>query len=323
MYDLVTKVVKEEEEKQLKLSAEDPYEMGGDKPFLISLLGCLYEAEDSSLCEFVADLLHHSLSLPGYKLTPLDCLSIGYFLSVVSTTVSGVFTVDLEACSIGDQGCKFLLRGFSKHPNTHSEITSQLDVDISTNDIYTEGAQHIAQLLKNTREINKLNLSRNPIGEDGLKSLCDALSTSTTVEVLELRDCSLTLNEENISQLLSINNYLITLDLSDNVVTDCHHIAAGLSNNQTLRTLRLNRCNLTDQSIQDLSTGLNNFIEELDIGGNKSITETGLRIGLTTLSGMRRLVIPYHLKSSIDTVFSEANEERRKNGLPEIKVKGE
>ena len=30
MYDLVTKVVKEEEEKQLKLSAEDPYEMGGD-----------------------------------------------------------------------------------------------------------------------------------------------------------------------------------------------------------------------------------------------------------------------------------------------------
>ena len=38
---------------------------------------------------------------------------------------------------------------------------------------------------------------------------------------------------------------------------------------------------------------------------------------------MRRLIIPHHLESSINTVFNEANEERRRNGLPEIRVLGE
>ena len=78
--------------------------------------------------------------------------------------------------------------------------------------------------------------------------------------------------------------------------------------------------------MQELSTGLNNYIEELNIGSNKPITENGLGIlvrHLTTLSGMRGLIIPYHLESSINTVFSEVNEERRRNGLPEIKVIGE
>ena len=104
----------------------------GSKPLLLSLLHCLYEAEDPSLCEFVADLLGHRLNLGYTSLTPLDCLAVGYFSSVVTTTctVSGC-AVNLKFCSIGDQGCKFLVRGLYKCLNAQSKITSQLNLGLN------------------------------------------------------------------------------------------------------------------------------------------------------------------------------------------------
>ena len=319
VYDLVRKVVKKE----------------NSMPLLVSLFHCLYEAEDNSLCVFVAELFRdflsrdHTLSLSYTTLSPLDCLSLGYFLSVVGTTVSGGFRVKLGVCSIGDQGCKFLVRGLCKCINPNSKVTSQLYVNLGDNDIHEEGMYHIAQLLKTTSVVCKLTLSYNPIGEAGLKSLCEALSTNTTLKHLDLGECSLTTNEKNghlLCQLLSTNTSLGYLRLSGNTITDCCHIAAGLSNNKTLQILVLHCCGLTDKSVNDLSSGLNNYIRELYIGGNGLITESGLRTfarHLTTLSGLRRLWIPNHLKSTINTVFSEVNEERRRNGLPEIEVTGE
>ena len=319
VYDLVRKVVKKE----------------NSKPLLVSLFHCLYEAEDNSLCVFVAELFtdslsrDHTLYLNHTTLSPLDCLSLGYFLSVVSTTVSGRFRVHLWSCSIGDQGCKFLVRGLCKCINANSKFTSQLDVDLGCSDIHEEGIYHIAQLLKNTSVVCKLSLIGNLIGEGGLKSLCEALSTNTTLEHLDLNNCSLTISEENghlLCQLLSTNTSLSHLILWSSTITDCCHIAAGLSNNKTLQTLNLYHCDLTDKSVNDLSSGLNNYIKELRIHGNDSITESGLRTfarHLTTPSGLRRLWIPRHLKSTINTVFSEVNKERRRNGLPKIEVKGE
>ena len=320
VYDLVRKVVKKENSKGMYVT----------KHLLVSLFHCLYEAEDNSLCVFLAELYKdHTLILDHTTLSPLDCLSLGYFLSVVSTTVSCGFRVDLWGCSIGDQGCKFLVRGLCKCINPNSEVTSQLDVDLSSNDIHEEGMYHIAQLLKNTSVVCKLTLYHNPIGEGGLKSLCEALSTNTTLEHLDLNSCSLHISEENghlLCQLLSTNTSLSYLTLYDNTITDCRHIAAGLSNNKTLQKLDLSCCGLTDKSVNDLSSGLNNYIRELNIGGNASITESGLRTfarHLTTLSGLRRLWIPYNLRSTINTVFSEVNEEKRRNGLPKIEVEGE
>ena len=324
VYDLVRKVVKKEISKDLLVT----------KPLLVSLFHCLYEAEDNSLCRFVAELFRdflsrdHTLNLTHTTLSPLDCLSLGYFLSVVSTTVSGQFRVRLWSCSIGDQGCKFLVRGLCKCINANSKFTSQLDVDLGINDIHEEGIYHIAQLLKDTSVVCKLDLSYNPIGEGGLKSLCEALSTNTRLKYLDLGDCSLAISGENghlLWQLLSTNTSLSHLILSGNImITDCRHIAAGLSNNKTLQILALSYCGLTDKSVNDLSSGLNNYIRELNICDNDSITESGLITfarHLTTLSGLRRLRIPRHLESTINTVFSEVNEERRRNGLPKIEVK--
>ena len=99
-----------------------------DKVQLLSLLRCLFEAQDPTLCQLVVDQrVKHVLSfnnfiryikgnLPehiseliffGTSLNPMDCLSIGYFLASIRTT----FDVHLYECSIGPEGCKGLFRG--------------------------------------------------------------------------------------------------------------------------------------------------------------------------------------------------------------------
>ena len=167
-------------------------------------------------------------------------------------------------------------------------------------------------------------MSHNPIGDGGLKRLCEALSTNTTLEELNLAYCSIN-SGPLLGQLLSENTSLHRLGLSSNEITDYRSVAAGLSKNRTLRELWMCFCGLTDECLEDLSTGLNNYIQDLNIAINDSITESGLNIlvrRLTTLSGMRLLTISSRLVSSITPVLNEVNEERRRNGLPEIKLEG-
>ena len=113
---------------------------------MLSLLHCLYEAQDSSLCESVAQQLQHNLDLSGTTLTPSDCLCIGYFLAHVCKMSAGEFKVDLRSCSISDQGCKYLVSGLHKCRDTHSTVITLLQIDTSFNDISHHGLHHLSTL---------------------------------------------------------------------------------------------------------------------------------------------------------------------------------
>ena len=297
---------------------------------LVSLLHCLYEAEDPTLCQFVAKQLNGLLTFSNPTLSPFDCLSIGYFMYA---TTSGTFRVDLYSCSIGDQGAKFLFLGVCKYINTHSTETTQLqlDMDLSNNDIHEEGVHHIAELLTNTIVVHKLDLTRNHVGAEGLKSLCGALVTNTSLTELDMYDCSIVVSEDNgpvLTEMLRRNNTLKVLHLYENSVTEsaCHYIATGLKDNTSLRELDLYDCGITDRGVESLSTGLNDYIEELRLYGNEGITISGLKTlasHLITPARLRRLRIPHQLESSINSVFGPVNEVRMRNGLPKIVVWGE
>ena len=154
-----------------------------------------------------------------------------------------------------------------------------------------------------------------------MKTLLYIIFINTTLEKLVLVYCSIN-SGPLLCQLLNENTSLHYLDIRGAKITDWRSIAAGLSKN---RTLVLYHCDLTDKCVEDLSTGLNNYIQHLNIASNDSITESGLTIlvrCLTTLSGMRQLVIPLRLVSPITPVLNEVNEERRRNGLPEIELIG-
>ena len=210
------------------------------KPLLLSVMNCLYEAEDSSLCEFVADLLNHKLDLRHTTMNPIDCLSVGYFASLTTKQ----FSLNLGGCSIGDQGCKFLTRGILKCPHSHCNIKLYL----SNNEIHDEGIQYIAKLITEKSLLSKIRLSSNAIGNCGLNTLCKALSKNTSITHLTLSECSLTLNDHRaIPRLLRTNTTLQQLNLSYNLIgnTELSNICEAFSNKTSLTHLTLSECSLT------------------------------------------------------------------------------
>ncbi len=241
-------------------------------------------------------------------------------LQEVIENISSISKLSLFHNPIGNSGLSRLCEALSTN-------TSLKDLNLSLCSLSLDDHGAIPQLLSTNSTLERLDLSSNVIGNNELKNLCEALSTNTSLKKLVLNNCSLTILDDNgaaLYQLLNRKNSLEHLHLSSNTVTNCRHIAAGLAVNKTLRRLHLGSCKLTDQSIEELSTGLINKIEMLHIWGNNAITEDGMKTlarHLTThCSELTLLWIPIRLKSCIETVFKEANKKRKKNGLAEIYV---
>ena len=114
MDEIVIRVVRKcmEEKGATVLTPHSGTDSGGSslghksQPLLLSLLHCLFEAQDETLCQLVAKELKGELrGLQNISLSPADCLSVGYFL-----THCRQFKVHLGGCSVSADGCKALFR---------------------------------------------------------------------------------------------------------------------------------------------------------------------------------------------------------------------
>ena len=194
------------------------------RPLLVSLLHCLYEAQDPSLCQFVAEQLGVSLYLGNTILTPVDCLAIGYFLSSVALTTSNnkVFKVDLSHCSLGDAGTKSLMRSISRHIDPHSTVNTLLSMWLERNEIHEEGASHIAEVLNNTSIVSGLRLRDNPIGDKGLQTIFNSLKQNNTLKILNVSGCGMTdAGVPSLAEAMNINTTLKGLYINGNdAITD-------------------------------------------------------------------------------------------------------
>ena len=195
-----------------------------DINILVSLLHCLYEAQDPSLCQFVAQQLGGSLDLSGTLLTPVGCFAIGYFLSSVTLTTSNnkVFTVNLDNCSLGDAGTKSLMRSISRHIDPHSTVNTHLNMMLERNEIYEEGASHIAEVLNNTSIVSGLRLGDNPIGDKGLQTIFNSLKQNNTLKVFDVSYCGMTdAGVPSLAEAMNINTTLEELCIHGNdAITD-------------------------------------------------------------------------------------------------------
>ena len=213
--DLVRKIIKKETKKKEKfIFPPEP------KSLLVSLLNCLVEAEDPSLCQFVVEQLVDMLGLSYTSLTPVDCLAIGYFISTVSLTTTKVkeFRVKLSSCSLGDAHIKNLMRSISRHNNPHSTVNTHINLWLWNNDIHEEGASHVADMLNSTSIVSKLWLYYNyPIGDKGLQTIFNALKQNKTLKLLDITKCGMTdTGIASLADSLKSNNTLETLYIHDN-----------------------------------------------------------------------------------------------------------
>ena len=77
---------------------------------LVYLLHGLYEAQDLSLCQFVGSQLGGELNLDATTLSPVDSLTVGYFISCICRTGSGKFKASLSTCLLDDYRINFLAK---------------------------------------------------------------------------------------------------------------------------------------------------------------------------------------------------------------------
>ena len=304
---------------------------------MVSLLHCLYEAQDPSLCESVAQQLRHGLNLSATTLTPSDYLCIGYFLAHVCKMPAGEFEVNLESCSIGDLDCKYLVSGLHKYLDTDSAVTTLLHMNMGhSNDISHQGFAHLSTLLK-IGCINYLDLPFNILlsKKDTVHApFYKQLQSNTTLQELWLQGCGLnSQSAESLAEALTTNKHLKVLSLSDNALCDdgIQHLAHALRVNQGLEVLRLMSCGMTDVGLECLVKSLqhNNVLNKLFVGNlsrnHNRLTERIVPILTECLQNnhaFTELQLPGNLRSSRASIEEVVNDVRKRNGLPFIIVTG-
>ena len=311
-----------------------------DKVLMVSLLHCLYEAQDSSLCVSVAQQLQArlELNLSITTLTPSDCLCIGYFLAQICKVAAGEFVVDLYNCSIGDEGCKYLVSGLHKFLDTHSVVTTLLSITMNENSISHLGLHHLLTLLK-IGCISVLNLRDNGLisKQDAIYgSLAEVLKNNTTLIQLWLPECNLNSRSvESLAEALTSNKHLERLNIGENALCDdgIQHLAHALRVNQGLKYLFLNSCGITDMGLECLARSLqhNIVLNELSVYNDfnarkpNRLTEWIIPVLTECLQNnhtLTKLVLPKNLASSTTNIEKAVNDVRKWSGLPLIKVSG-
>ena len=309
--DVVTRIVKEK-----------------SKTRLVSLLHCLYEARDPSLCLYVAEQLKYKLNLNVTSLSPLDCLSLSFFLFSVSSDCKEVY-VDLIQCHIDDLGVNCLTKYLSSNIDHGGKVALVLD----HNNIHEEGASYIAKMLCSSNIVKHLYLSGNPIGDTGASFISNAVKETTSLKTLNMSSCRITSQgAEELSRAIAQNSSLEKLDIGWNSgVGDegIRHIAEALEHNKQLKELWIGGCRMTDKGAAYLASALcvNNTLKMLHMGDTTGkLTEDGLSKLTQTLShntGLIKLVVPDNLSSITKHYKQKLNETREKVGLSLIKIEGE
>ena len=330
--DIITRVAEQCSEQ----SAEDDV-----KILLVALLHCLNAAQDPLLCKLVLKHLQHGLNLGHITLNPTNCLCIGYFLSCACniSTETSEFKAKIFNCNIGNDGCKYLVKGMQKCLTTSDHATTKLYMDLKWSNIEKEGSMELSKLLRYDC-ISGLNLNGNEdLSDQGTLHITENLKTNTSLTELQLYTCGLTAEGVGyIAEALKINGCLKTLNLGGNGVYDegVKHLASALRENHDLKSLELSSCGMTDQGLKHITDSLqcNKSLEELKLYNFQnqkhlnSITVDGdgmdcLIDTIGKTSALQSLVLPKEFEKSLSDIQKDVNEERKCQNLAGIiKVEG-
>ena len=279
---------------------------------LLCILRCLFEAQthDQTLHLKIIPKLKDELHFAGVRiLTPLDCISIGYFMAFIP---SGVLPrLEFINHSIDDYMLSLLVGEFSRCTEVftagvmergvtslciiaNSKITAigiyhvlQTNIAKALNalvcGISNLGMETLARALAVNRTLEYLDISSNNIGDAGIAHIANALLTNATLKTLRVRHLKGLISHscaESLARALADNcSSLKILDIADNNIGDkgIAHIANALLTNTLLKQLSVQNCDISGLGAESLARALavNCSLEELDISHN-NIGDNGI-----------------------------------------------
>ena len=206
---------------------------------------------------------------------------------------TSVKTLHLSRNPLGDEGAKALaeILGENGAVSSGTVNTTLEHVDLSWCCIGPVGAQHLAQALCVNTSLKILKLSRNPLGDEGAKTLAEMLggngavssaTVNTTLEHVDLSYCEIgPVGAQHLAQALCVNTSVKTLLFNNCLVYDegAEALAEMLGGNgaessgtvnTTLEHFDLSWCRIGPVGAQYLAKTLcvNTSVKTLKLSGN-------------------------------------------------------
>ena len=152
---------------------------------LLSYIRCFFEAQihDQSLYAKIIPRLIGKLYLSGVTLSPLDCMSVGYFLAFVLKNSRELY-LQFEGCGIDDHSFGLMMGELSKHAEACPEgaLHGVTKLIFSNNKIGNNGIAHIATTLQKNTTMRELRINGCSISDEGAKSLARALAVNRSLQ---------------------------------------------------------------------------------------------------------------------------------------------
>ena len=192
-------------------------------------LNSIHEAQISS------DVCQHgelfSVSITGQTLSPYDCVSISYFMSVAPVT-----HLLLQCCRLTDQRVEMLTR--------YNCLPSLKVLNLGGNDITHKGMKSMAKIIKGSTSLTDLVSAGNPIRDDGIKLLLSS-NLKHLVKLNVNRTKMTEVSAYDLGEFFKHSSSLQSLEISYNNIKD--NGLTGILNNlpSTLVLLNVSDCNLT------------------------------------------------------------------------------
>ncbi|XP_072892546.1 NACHT, LRR and PYD domains-containing protein 3-like [Hemitrygon akajei] len=268
------------------------------KRSLLNTLHYLFESQNRGLAQVALGSVK-TLSFSGITLTPIDCAVLSHAIGLCDT----IKHLNLENCRIqcegiqrlgpglhkcqelrlglnglGDSGVK-LVSAALRNPECKIQTLQLRDVGL-----IDSGVEDLASALSTNPSLTELDLSRNKLGNSGVKLVSAALrNPECKIQKLWLRDVGLTdSGDEDLASALSTNPSLTELDLSENKLGDSgvKLVSAALGNPECkIQTLWLRDVGLTDSGVEDLASALSTkpSLTDLYVSGNK-LGDSGVKL---------------------------------------------
>ena len=158
---------------------------------LLAFLNCIFEAQirDQLFFEQMVRTLNSDVTLFFISLSPMDCLSVHYFLSSIRTVVTGQIKLNLSYGSLDDQ-CLGMLLGISTEHAETSCTSSVLEfvetLQVEYNEYTDTGIAYIARALISNNTLKTLMIGDNSVTDMGLVPLLEVLPRLCSLKNLVL-----------------------------------------------------------------------------------------------------------------------------------------